>query len=118
MLNLTHVTAHESNYPPSEGYALEDSNSSMSLAIYHLNKACLLSKTIRDAEIRETIFNQLNSCFNCLKTQFASKNYEKAKEVSLTLYENLGEILEECPDANLREDIIFCVNDMMNAFEE
>ena len=120
VLTSTNLVANEGDFivvRNDQGY-LSPQDKSILEAINHLDKACLLSKSIENLEIQESVCGQLRACINCLKKELFAGAYENAKATSLTLYENLGEILADLQNIQLRDDISHCVTDMMDVFEE
>lgn len=86
-------------------------------AVDHLNQAIELSFTIKDSNIRESIYNHLKPCLDCLKQEYFSKNYSKVTNAATTLYENLDEILADCQDRQLNEKIMSYINNMMGVID-
>lgn len=111
------ITANEIKVNQINEYKMSDQDRNVLEAINHLDKACLLAQSIEDVDTQESIVSQLRKCMKCLKREYFSKNYDNIMETSSTLYENLGEILADCQDIQLREDITCCVDDMMNALD-
>jgi len=86
-------------------------------AINHLDKACLLSQSIEDRNIRDSVSNQLKACSRCLRREFLSKNYANVLEAATVLYENIEEILADCQNFEIRHKITSYVIEMMDNLE-
>ncbi|WP_068470588.1 hypothetical protein [Candidatus Protochlamydia phocaeensis] len=85
-------------------------------SIDNLDKAINLCSDIQDIENQQAVFSRLSFCFQGLKSAFWAADYEKAKQIVLTLNENLGEILADCIESK-RDEITAAVNAMMAAIE-
>lgn len=84
----------------------------------HLERACALAQSIPDEEGRASVFESLKWYEKRLKAQFVLKNYQNLKDTTESLYENLGEILAECNDLQIRQKISFCISEMMECLDE
>jgi hypothetical protein len=119
VLGATEINCSESAPTPCQNGQCNMSKQDENIlkAINHLDKACILSQSIQDKEVQEAVANQLRACQNCLKRDYLSKNYDNVIEASTALHENLDEILSDCEDNLVRENITHCVNNMMNSIE-
>jgi hypothetical protein len=115
-LNFTKLSANE-NFCTHSLHSAEQvdvSNDQNILdALSHLEKANKLAQSIKDEDLRLGISQKLKACQECLKNGFITKNYEEVPEVAVTLHENLGEILGDCSDVQIRNEIALCINSMI-----
>lgn len=118
-ISLTQLSANENacSAYSSENYTISNQDENILEAVGHLERARHLSQSIADEEIRYAVSSHLKNCINCLKREQPSRGYDDIEETTLLLYENLGEILSDCQELQIRDEITSCVNDMMRAIE-
>jgi hypothetical protein len=81
-------------------------------AYEHLKQALKLARTIPAEDARVAACRGLEAC----KNHFLS-SLDIIAEETMTLNENIGEILCECDDDKLRVEILYHVNEMANEFD-
>lgn len=77
-----------------------------------LNKAINLAKKIKDKDEKETVLNFLKSDMSKIQMAIMTNDYKTISETALCLYENADEILAECSDSELRQEISSCICNM------
>lgn len=85
----------------------------VSKALKHLDKAIELSLTISDAEVQTCAVDSFTELRNDIQIALEQKDYKKIKQDCLIKYENSDEILSECPNNDLRMEILLCICSMM-----
>jgi hypothetical protein len=119
VLSLTTVNAENFAISPCQNGKcyIGEGDEKVLKTIENLDKAVQKTTKIQDAELREAISNHLMSCSRCLKQEFFYKNEENIEKAITTLYENLDEILSDCDDIQVREEIRSCINEVLQEFD-
>ena len=99
------------------GVTVGNQEKSIGEAIKCLGRALALSRSIKDAEVRDAVSAQLDFSLDVLEKEFFAKHYEEAIEEASALYENIDEILSECTEAKIKDEILGCISNMMQALE-
>ena len=87
-------------------------------AIKHIDKACELAQKIENEDVKVAVISELVSCKECFEKDYLTKNYADMSDRAIGLNENIGEVLADCNQDNLRMGIASCIGEMAEQFQE
>jgi len=99
------------------GVTVSNQEKDIAEAIQHLGKALALARSIKDPEVRNAVSGPIDFSLDVLEKLFFAKQYPKVLDEATILYENIDEILSECTDEKLKDEIIDNITAMMEALE-
>lgn len=83
------------------------------IAVDYITLATMLCQCVEDRWSKETLYNELDSCMDCLL-----RRDKEVKFVIEALYENMHEILSENYDERLNLEIIECIDQAFGQIEK
>ena len=86
-------------------------------ALNCLEKAIDLTKSIKDPDERKMVLDVLKSAMKGIKKAILKNDYETVSEIALCLHENIYEILSECSDVELCNEISSCICKMFDQLD-
>lgn len=79
-----------------------------------LERAIELTKSIKDRGEREMVLDVLKSAMKDMQKAIRKNDYERVSDIAICLHENIYEILAECSDATVGEEISTCICQMID----
>lgn len=83
-----------------------------------LDKASELTQKIKNAELKDALRTEIESCQNCFKMEFLTKDFKKMSEKAILLQENVDEILADSDQVKLKMEIADCIEHITVQLEE
>lgn len=74
-----------------------------------LNQAIILAKSIKDKDEKETVLSFLEFYKNKIQSLLLKQDYTIISETGLYLYENIAEVLAECTEMEIQQEISSCI---------
>lgn len=110
MVNLSYISAN--NPPPNEMTFQKMQN--FSITLDYLKQALSISQCIVDRNESLAVSNSISKVLLKTEDLYNLKDYEQLELTLIFFYENIDEILAECNDENVKNQIMSVINEMFD----